>query len=1019
MTDTVGAVAVLGGGIGGIQASLDLADSGFKVYLIESDVSIGGVMAQLDKTFPTNDCSICILSPKLVEASRHPNIELLSFTEVVGLEGEAGAFKLKVLRKARYVDETKCTGCGLCMEKCPVKVPFEFEYNLAKRSAIYIPFPQAIPRVARIDPTVCLKLTKDRCGNCEKVCGPKAVNYNDVDREMVLDVGAVIVATGFKPYDVSNLTQYHPEHPDVIHSMQFERLLNASGPTAGHVVRGSDGKPPKRIGIIQCIGSRSKSSGQGRPYCSSVCCAYATKESMIAVEHDPDLEIVIFNIDVRVFGKGFEEFYQRAQRDYGLKYVDSRPSCVNVRKDGSLYVVYEDHDEGRVKQMDLDMVVLSVGLDTNPKLREIAGALGIELDEFGHALTTTAEPMSTTREGIFVLGAASGPKDIPDTVAQASGAAAMAEALLAEARGTMITEKELPPEKDVEGVPPRIGVFVCHCGLNIGGVVDVPAVAEYAKSLPYVVYTKDNKYSCSSDTQQIIKDAIIEHDLNRVVVAACTPRTHEPLFQNTCREAGLNPYLFQFVNIREHVSWVHMKEKEKATEKAKELVRMGVAKVARMKPLYSEHLPLTKSALVLGGGVSGMTAALKLADMGFPVVLVERENELGGMLTKLTELHDGSSPRDIIDPLIKRVNEHERITVFTGSHLISNEGFVGNFVGKLATPEGEVDIEYGAAVVATGAVELEPQGYYGYGEHENVITQLQLEQKLEEGFSAKSVAMIQCAGARVPERTYCARICCTYAMKNAIRIKKQSPETEVYVLYRDIRTYGMYEKLYDEARELGVVFIKYTPERPPKVMGTHIEVYDRLAHTEVSIPVDYTVLSSPLVAPEGVEDTSLLFKVPIDVVSGFFFEAHVKLRPVDFATAGVFLCGTAQGPKSISESISQGAAAASRAATVLSKPHLETEAIVSKVNEDRCIGCETCVAMCPYTAISMVEKEVERCGVVQLVRKASINPAACTGCGTCVSACNPGAIEQMRFENIQILEQMRAAFGFSFNGGGQ
>lgn len=1016
MTDKVGAVAVLGGGIGGIQASLDLADSGYKVYLIESDVSIGGVMAQLDKTFPTNDCSICILSPKMVEASRHPNIELLSFSEVKGIEGEAGRFKLKVLKKARYVDETKCTGCGLCMEKCPVKVDAEFEEGLTKRKAIYIPFPQAIPRIARIDPTKCLYLTKGKCGNCAKVCGPKAVNYEDKDKEILLDVGAVIIATGFEPYDPSHLAQYHPEHPDVITSMQFERLLNASGPTGGHVVRGSDGKPPKRIGIIQCIGSRSKDEKEGRPFCSSVCCAYATKESMIAVEHDPNLEIYIFNIDVRVFGKNFEEFYQRAQRDYGIKYIDSRPSGVNVREDGSLYVVYEDHDTGEVKTMDLDMVVLSVGLDTNPSLRELAGVLGIELDEFGHVKTSTVAPVNTSREGVYVLGAASGPKDIPDTVAQASGAAAKAEALLGEARGTMVTEKELPPEKDVSQEEPRVGVFVCHCGLNIGGVVDVPAVAEYAKTLPYVVYAMDNKYTCSSDTQVVIKQAIKEHNLNRVVVAACTPRTHEPLFQNTCREAGLNPFLFEFVNIREHSSWVHMKEKDKATEKAKELVRMGVAKAVKHRPLYSEHVPIVKRAIVLGGGVAGMTAALDIADMGFPVVLVEKEAELGGMVRHLTELHDGSKPSDILDPMIERVKSHELITVYTESELVENEGFVGNFRGVIRTPSGDVSVEYGAAIVATGAVELKQQGLFGYGKHASVITQQELEERLANGFSAKSVAMIQCAGARVPERTYCARVCCTYAIKNAIRIKKKSPDTEVYVLYRDIRTYGMAESLYDEARDLGVVFIKYEADKPPQVEEGHVRVYDRLARREVSIPTDVVVLSTPLVAPEDAEKTSLLFKVPIDVVSGFFFEAHVKLRPVDFATAGVFLCGTAQGPKNISESISQGSGAAARAATVLGKPHLETEAIVSKVNQDRCIGCGVCVPMCPYSAISLEDVEVERCGVVQVVRRAYINPAACTGCGTCVAACNPGAIEQMHFTNDELLNQMRAAFAFREGG---
>ncbi|RLG21306.1 heterodisulfide reductase [Methanosarcinales archaeon] len=1011
----VGAVAVVGGGVGGIQAALDLADSGFKVYLIESDVSIGGVMAQLDKTFPTNDCSICILSPKLVEAARHPNIELLSFSEVKGLSGEAGNFKLKVVRKARYVDETKCTGCGLCMEKCPVKVDAEFEEGLAKRKAIYIPFPQAVPRVARIDPEHCLYLTKGKCGACKKVCPFDAVNYEDEDKELLLDVGAVIIASGFEAYDPSKLYQYHPEHPDVVTSMQFERLLNASGPTAGHVVRGSDHREPKRIGFIQCIGSRS--TAEGKPYCSSVCCAYATKEAMIAVEHDPELEVYIFNIDVRVFGKSFEEFYQRAQKDYGIKYIDSRPSGVGVRDDGSLYVMYEDHESGKVKTMDLDMVVLSVGLDTNPKIYELAEALGIKLNEYGFVETKMEAPVCTSREGVYVLGAAQGPKDIPDTVAQASGAAAKAGALLAEARGTMIEVPELPPERDVSGEIPRVGVFVCHCGLNIGGVVDVPAVAEYAKTLPYVVYAKDNKYSCSSDTQELIKEAIKKYKLNRVVVAACTPRTHEPLFQNTVREAGLNPYLFEFVNIREHVSWVTRDDKEKATEKAKELVRMGVAKAVKLNPLYREKLPLNHSALVLGGGISGMTAALDLADMGFPVYLVEREGELGGNLRNITQLPDGRDPSEIYEPLIERVKSHPNITLYLNSKLVEVKGFIGNFEGKIETPEGEKIVEFGAAIVATGARELVPEGYYHYGEQENVITQLELEKRLP-GINAKSVVMIQCVGARCPERTYCSRTCCMEALKNAIRIKEESPDTQVYIIYRDIRSYGFMEELYQRARELGVVFIKYDADKPPVVGKDNVSVYDRLLRSNLTLPADLIVLSVPMVAPEGAEETSLLFKVPIDVVSGFFFEAHVKLRPVDFATPGVYLCGTAQGPKNIPESLSQASAAASRAATLLSKEYIEAEGIVSCVNEDVCIGCEVCVPMCPYSAIEMREREVEVDGKKVVVKKSSINPAACTGCGTCAAACNPGAIEQRHFQNNQILAQVKAAFNFPQNGGG-
>ncbi|MHC1624678.1 MAG: FAD-dependent oxidoreductase [Methermicoccaceae archaeon] len=1012
--DKVGAVAVLGGGVGGIQASLDLAESGFKVYLIESDVSIGGVMAALDKTFPTNDCAICILSPKLVEAARHPNIELYSFSEIVDMTGEPGAYKLKVVHKARYVDEDKCTGCGLCTEKCPVKVDSEFDEGIIKRKAIYYPFPQAVPRVARIDADHCLMLTKGKCGVCAKVCDANAVNFDDVDREEILEVGSVIIATGFKAFDPSGMSQYHPEHPDVITSMQFERLLNASGPTAGHVVRLSDGREPKKIGFIQCIGSRSKTDG--KPYCSSVCCAYATKEAMIAIDHDKELEVTIFNIDMRVFGKGFEEFYERAKTQYGIRYIDSRPSGVIVKDDGSLSVRYENHNTGESEEMDLDMVVLSVGLEASPKIYKVADALGVELDEYGIVKTSIEAPVSASREGVYVLGAAQGPKDIPDTVAQASGAAAKAHALLSEARGTRVEAPNLPPEKDVSGEPPRVGVFVCHCGLNIGGVLDVPAVAEYAATLPHVVFAKDNKYSCSSDTQEIIKDAIQRYNLNRVIVAACTPRTHEPLFQGTIREAGLNPYLFEFVNIREHISWVNKNEPEKATEKAKEMVRMGVAKAVRLKPLYKDKLPLTHSALVIGGGISGMAAALDIADMGFPVYLIERESELGGNLRNLTKLMDGRHPSEVYQPLIDRVMAHENITVYTSSTLTEMQGFIGNYEGKIKTADGELDIKFGAAVVATGAVELKPDGYFKYSVYDNVITQQELEQKLEDGLDAKRVVMIQCAGSRVPERTYCSRICCMVAVTNAIRIKEEDPSKEVYILYRDIRTYGMLEKYYDRARELGVVFIKYTPDKPPMVEEDRVVVHDRLLNDTIDIPYDLVVLSAPLVPPEGVEDTSILFKVPIDVVSGFFFEAHVKLRPVEFATPGVFLCGTAQGPRNIPESLSQASGAASKVGALLAKEFIEAESDVSVVNEDVCIGCGVCVPMCPYTAISMVEREVEVDGKKLVVQKSSINPAACAGCGTCTAACNPGAIEQRHFENPQLLAQVKAAFSLKQGG---
>ncbi len=458
----VGAVAVIGAGIAGIQSALDLADGGFKVYLIDSKTTIGGRMAQLDKTFPTLDCAMCIVSPKLVEASRHPNIDLILYSDVTSVSGTEGNFKLKLLKKARYVEEDKCTGCGICVEKCPSKVPDEYNAGLSKRKAIYLAFPQAVPRVMTIDKEKCLYLTKEKCGVCKKVCAAGAINYEQKDREIVLDVGSIILATGFTPFDPLLLKQYRPTHPDVITSMQFERILSASGPTQGHVLRPSDGKAPKYIGFIQCIGSRNPHIGRSR--CSSVCCMQATKEAIIAREHDPNLDITIFNIDIRAFGKGFEEFYKRAKDEFGIKFIGSRPPEVQLDSTGKIFVRYEDMNEGKIKNMSLDLIVLSVGLDPSPETKKLTSMLGLDLDEFGNVASLIDHPLETNAPGILACGVVQGPKDIPDTVAQGSGAAAKASALLATERGTLIKEKIFPKEKVIPEQP-RIGVMVCHCAI--------------------------------------------------------------------------------------------------------------------------------------------------------------------------------------------------------------------------------------------------------------------------------------------------------------------------------------------------------------------------------------------------------------------------------------------------------------------------------------------------------------------------------------------------------------------------
>ncbi|KKH45365.1 CoB--CoM heterodisulfide reductase iron-sulfur subunit A family protein [Methanosarcina sp. 1.H.A.2.2] len=1008
-TDITGAVAVVGGGIAGVQASLDLANSGYKVYLIESGPTIGGKMAQLDKTFPTSDCAACILSPKLVEASRHPNIELLTYSEVLAIDGVAGDFTVKLKKKARYVDETKCTGCGDCIEKCPKKVSDRFNEGLAPRKAIYLAFPQAVPRVMTIDPDNCIYLNKGKCGNCAKVCKRGAIDYTQKDLELSLKVGAVILAAGFEAFNPAGLEAYRPEHPDVVTSLQFERLLNASGPYHGHL-QTSKGKEPKKIAFIQCVGSRNQKLS--RKYCSSVCCMYAVKQAVIAKEHDPKIECAIFNIDIRAFGKGFEEFYQRAKNEKKVRFIRSRPSCVEADPlKGELRIPYEEED-GSIAHEEFDMVVLSIGIGASESGKELARIAGVGLTGAGFISTPIEDPMSTNRPGVFAAGAVQGPKDIPDTVAQASGAAAKAGALLSSARGTLESKKEFPPEKAVEGEP-KVGVVVCHCGTNIGGFVNVPEVVRYADTLENVAVAREEMYACSEDAQERIKEMIAEHGLNRVLVASCTPRTHEPLFQESCRDAGLNPYLFELVNIREHCSWIHQQEPEKATEKAKDIVRMGVSRIRHLSPLYKQELSLGHNALVLGGGISGLNAALEIAENGFEVLIVEKEAELGGLLRDVTALQDGRKTREILIPLIEKVRVHPLIKVLTGSELVEVSGSVGNFKGRVRDTAGrEQEVKFAVAVIATGAEELSPAGYFSYGEFPNVITQSELEAKLEGDFKAKHVVMVQCAGSRNKERPYCSRVCCITAVKNALRIKKMDPSATVHVLYREMRTYGAWEELYSRARAAGVRFIAYSDTRLPWIGEKEVRVYDEITGFDLEIDADLIVLSAPLVAPATNRQIAPMFKVPLDS-NGFFLEVHIKLRPVDFATEGVFLCGTAQAPKLVDESIAQAAAAASRACTILSRKSLESSAVISKVNAELCVGCGACEAVCPYGAISLKEVWIEKQGISYKARKSGVNPALCKGCGACAMSCPTGALDQQHFRNDQLLAQVKDVFTYS------
>lgn len=1469
LKEKVGAVMVVGGGIAGIQASLDLAESGYYVYLVESSPAIGGVMAQLDKTFPTNDCSMCILSPKLVEAGRHLNIMPLTYSEVVEVKGEPGNFEVTVKQKPRFIDPAKCTGCGECPQACPVLRKNQFDEGLAQRKAIYRPYAQAFPNIftiekgdrapcgitcpahinvqgyvaligagkykeaysliwenlplpgvlGRICPHPCetecnrkeldepiaicdlkrfvadqvrgeiplkkeevkeekvavigsgpsgltasaylalkgypvtifealpvaggmlsvgipsyrlpreileeeirkiqslgveiktntpigpnltiedlfqkgyraifigvgahqdqklnipgedhpyvipgvvflrkvnlgervevgkkvavigggnvaidaartalrmgaeevillyrrsraempayeedvkeaeeegiqfqfltapveilskngkisslrcirmelgepdasgrrrpipipnseftieldmvihaigqipdlsflrgteIELTpqgtiktdpltletslpgvfaggdgvtgpgiaidavaagkeaaisidrflrgkdlregreirfqkarfeeiyagqpkKERvrgeilpleerkrtffevrkgfteeeaqqealrclnCGLCSEclqcvaLCKAGAINHQMEEKEIHFKVGSIILSPGFDEYEAGRLAAYgFGRYDNVITSIQFERILSASGPFQGSLLRPSDRKVPHKIAWIQCAGSRDQTGRDGNEYCSSVCCMYAIKEAVIAKEHHPEVQPTIFYMDIRAHGKEFDLYYERAKKEYGVRFIRSMVSRIAERpKSKNLLITYVD-SEGRVQEEEFDLVVLSVGLTPSQGAKALAQKLGLELDAYGFCKTEEFSPLQTSKEGFYVCGAFQGPKDIPETVAQASGAVAAASSLLSDVRGTLTRKKEYPEEIDVKDQEPRIGVFVCHCGINIGGVVNVSEVREYAKTLEGVVYVEENLYTCSQDTQEKIKKAIQENQLNRVVVASCSPRTHEPLFQETIREIGLNKYLFEMTNIRDQCSWVHMHQPKEATEKAKELVRMAVAKSRLLRPLKEPVMEVIRKGLVIGGGLAGMRAALGLAQQGFDCALVEREDQLGGHLRHIYYTLEGNDPQKLLQKMVEEVTTHPRIQVFTRAELKSISGYIGNFKSVISTNGMDKEYEHGVVIVAVGAQESKPKEYL-YGQDPRVITQRELEERIvhqpEDLKKARHIVMIQCVGSRTEEHPNCSRICCSLAIKNSLKLKEINPETKVSILYRDLRTYGTMERYYTQARKLGVEFILYDLDSKP---GLSLEdgklclrVKDPILREEVTLSPDLVVLSSAILPYEN-ESLAKMLKVPL-TGDGFFLEAHMKLRPVDFATDGVFLAGMAHFPKKISESLFQADAAVARATAALAKGYVSVLPTISEVDQTRCVGCGLCELLCPFSAIRVAETEKGK--------KAETIGASCKGCGICASSCPQKAVTVHHFSDEQIGAQIEA-----------
>lgn len=963
----------------------------------------------------TDDCILCGLCVRMCERMGNSAI---SFT------GRGVDMKIDT---PFGIQSDVCMACGACASVCPTGhitlekinssftkqnpfiIPSEYEMGLRGRKPIYVPYAQAVPNTPAIDRDVCMHFKTGGCQVCSDVCQMDAIDHTMQDEVIEIDAGAVILSPGFKPFDPSRFDNYgYANHPNVMTAMEFERILSASGPTGGHLVRMSDHKEPKKIAWFQCVGSRDLNKCDNK-YCSSVCCMYALKEAVIAKEHaGDDLDCTIFYMDMRTHGKDFERSYNRA-KDSGVKFVRSRVHTIDpVRNSDDLSVRYMA-ESGEITEDTFDMIILSVGLEIPPETIEMANRLGIDLTEGNFAKTSSFSPVETNRKGVFVAGAFQGPKDIPQSVVDSSAAAAGAGAMLSSGRDTLTKKAESIPETNIIGERPRIGVFICKCGSNIAGVVNVPAVSEYAATLPFVEYATDNMYSCSQDTQDAMTKLIKQHNLNRIVVAACTPKTHEPLFQETLINAGLNKYLFEMTNIRNQDSWVHKSNPALATQKAKDLVLMAVSKVALMEPLNEVELQVNQTAMVLGAGISGLTAAKNLADQGYEVHVIEKDSKIGGQANNLYHTFQGEDIQKQLIEIKKDIESNSNIHLYLNASLEDVQGFVGNFKSKIACNDQVSEIEHGVAVLATGASGLKPDEYC-YGKDDRIITSLDLDKKLiqqDQGIKEmQSAVFIQCVGSRDTERPYCSRICCTHSIDNALELKKLNPEMDVYILYRDIRSYGEREYNYQKAREAGVIFIRYSLDNKPAVAlkdgKVIVTVTDHVLQMPLEIETDLLTLASAIV-PNRDEKIANFFKVPMNE-DGFFVERHAKLGPSEFATDGVFLCGLAHYPKPIDESIAHGMAAASRAVTLLARKSIQTSGNVAVTNQMACSSCGICVSICPYSAPSFVTEG-------RFQGKAQINPVLCKGCGLCVASCRSGALHLKGFDTNQILAQISSLTG--------
>ncbi len=996
-------VLVIGAGVGGVKASLDMAELGLKVYLCDLSPDIGGTLMQMDKWFPNSHCGMCQMLPLVVgdesvqfclrRGLNHPNIEFLPLTSVERLDGQAGDFTINLKKTPMGVNRDLCSGCGLCTEVCPVEVDSEFNQGLEKRKAIYVRNPMVAANAYLIDWNNCTK-----CGLCADSCPNNAIDLEAQEENIEIKTGAVVLSTGFEEFNAKLTSEYgYQRYPNVLTSIEMERLLSPSGPTGGELTRPSDGKVPSSLAFLQCVGSREMEYN----YCSSACCMYAIKEAVLAKEANPDIDITIFYMDIRAFGKGNYKYFLEAKDKYGIKFVRSRVPVIkrDPLKDNILLMA--KNEDGKITDYSFEMVVLSVGQVPPPGFSDLSAVLGLETNRWGFCESSVFSPVETSKEGIYVCGSASAPKDIADTLVEAGAASNRVMALLSLPSRAEIVEEEAVEETDEET---GTAVIVCSCGDEISSVVDIDGILEYSRGLPGVVYASNSEFLCRKDGFEKLAEEVKKSKAGKLVIAACPTSIIGRQVNQALKEAGLNNIFTQFINLREGVAWVHKEEPEAATEKAKKLIAMAAERARLQKLTSGQSTSVQGGALVIGGGLSGMVVALSIAEQSYEVHLVEKSDEPGGNLRHIHTTIAGEDPQKLLSDYINAINENPLVNIYYGAEVTQFSGYAGNFDVTVTRDEEETPLQVGSVIVATGGREYKPEEY-SYNESDNILTQSELEEKLSSGditaTQLDSVVMIQCVGSRNEERPYCSRICCSQAIKNAIEIKKQNPECQVFVLYRDIMSYGFLEEYYTKAREVGVIFVRYETENEPRVKPVEskvsVEFDEPVLNDRISIEASLVVLSPAVLSQDS--NTELAEMLDLELTeNGFFKEAEIKFRPVDFTHEGIYACGLALYPGNISESIAEAQAAAQRAVTLLSRDYLQASPIVAEVNPRWCTGCEICVEACPYGA------RIKDAGKGIVV----VREALCQGCGACAAVCPSGATKMRQFTDKQVFSMIDA-----------